>query len=480
MDEKISELRSQVDTLRDEIGALADAETLTDEQESRFDEAVTEFEAAQAEVARLEERAAKLDKIRQAPVREEPTVGPTVLVRTDRNIYDAGELRGLAPQARKAELKSRAVAAIEQTDSARYDWMSDEQRECATRHFERSAGIAEYALGVGSPDYLEKFEQWVLNPGSPAARMELEQSEGAEYRTAMSNTDANGGYLSVPLVLDPTIILSNNGATNPFRAISDVKTIVGTDTWRGVTSAGVSAEWLGEATEAADASPTFSNTDIVAYKAAAYAFASIEMADDSGVASEIAKLISDAKDRLEATAHATGSGSSQPVGIVTALGLTTASRVAGSSGAAGAADLVAADIFALDNDLGPRFRPNASFVANKTTWNAVRRLANVNAGNNPASFWVDFGGALPSKLIGYPVYESSAMDSTIVSGSNDDVVILGDFKNYVIVDRVGLSLAYNPLVIGSNQRPTGQVGWFALWRTGADSVNDAAFRMLRV
>lgn len=480
MNDKISELRSQVDSLRAEVTDLSELDELTDEQEARFDEAVVEFEAAQAEVTRLEERAAKLEAIRQAPVRVEPSVGPTVLVRQERNLYAADELRGLAPRERKAEIRSRAIAAIENTDSTRYDFVTDAQRECATRHFERSSSIAQYALGVASPDYLEKFEDWVLNPGSPAARMALEGAEGAEFRAAMSNTDANGGYLSVPLVLDPTIILSNAGATNPFRMIGDVKTITGTDTWRGITSAGVSAEWLGEGSEAADASPTFSNTDIAVHKASAYVFGSVEQTSDSGVASEIAGLIADAKDRIEATAHATGSGSSQPVGIVTALGLTTTSRVAGASGAAGAADLVAADIFALDNDLGPRFRPGASFVGNKTTWNAVRRLSNVNAGNNPASFWVDFGGALPSKLIGYNVYESSAMDSTIVSGSNDDVIILGDFKNYVIVDRVGLSLAYNPLVIGSNQRPTGQVGWFALWRTGADSVNDAAFRMLRL
>lgn len=476
-----SEQRAALDALRAELSELAEIEEPTSEQEARMDECVVEFEAAKADYDKSVERAAKLEEIRTAEIREfaTPSASPEVLIRGERNLYDAGELRSLDPKTRGAEMRSRAVAAIE-CDSTRFEFVTDDQREQATKHAERSTGIAEHILAHGSPDYLDKFEQWVINPTSPSTRMGVEQAEGAELRAAMSNTDANGGYLSVPYVLDPTVILTNAGTANPYRAISTVKTIVGTDTWQGVSSAGVTAEWLGEGSQAADASPTFSNPSIVTAKAAAYLFASMEMEADSGVAGEIARLIADAKDHLESTAFTTGTGSSQPTGIVTALGLTTTSRVAGSSGAAGAADLVAADIFALDNDLGPRFRPGASFVGGKTTYNAIRRLANVNAGNNPASFWVDFGGALPPKLIGYNAYEASAFDTTIVSGSNDDVMVLGDFSNYVIVDRVGLAIAYNPLVVGANQRPTGQVGWFATWRVGANSVADAAFRMLRL
>jgi HK97 family phage major capsid protein len=69
--------------------------------------------------------------------------------------------------------------------------------------------------------------------------------------------------------------------------------------------------------------------------------------------------------------------------------------------------------------------------------------------------------------------------STATASSSDDVVVLGDFKNYYVVDRIGMSVAYNPLVIGANRRPTGEVGWFAMWRVGGDCVNADAFRMLR-
>jgi predicted phage gp36 major capsid-like protein len=35
-------------------------------------------------------------------------------------------------------------------------------------------------------------------------------------------------------------------------------------------------------------------------------------------------------------------------------------------------------------------------------------------------------------------------------------------------------------VKGANQRPTGQAGWFAFWRVGADASTTNAFRVLTI
>jgi predicted phage gp36 major capsid-like protein len=48
------------------------------------------------------------------------------------------------------------------------------------------------------------------------------------------------------------------------------------------------------------------------------------------------------------------------------------------------------------------------------------------------------------------------------------------------VDRIGMSVLYEPLVKGANQRPTGQAGWFAFWRVGADASTTNAFRVLTI
>jgi HK97 family phage major capsid protein len=75
--------------------------------------------------------------------------------------------------------------------------------------------------------------------------------------------------------------------------------------------------------------------------------------------------------------------------------------------------------------------------------------------------------------------EAEAMDGTYGSGENY-ALIGGDWYNYVIADRIGTTVEFIPHLFGANQRPTGQRGWWAYVRHGADSVNDGAFRMLNI
>ena len=58
-------------------------------------------------------------------------------------------------------------------------------------------------------------------------------------------TDAAGGF-AVPFTLDPSIMLTSNGALNPIRQVARVFTIA-TDKWKGVSSAGVTASYDAEA-----------------------------------------------------------------------------------------------------------------------------------------------------------------------------------------------------------------------------------------
>jgi HK97 family phage major capsid protein len=292
-----------------------------------------------------------------------------------------------------------------------------------------------------------------------------------ERERAMNEGSSAAGGFIVPPFLDPAIILTNTGINNPFRAVSTIKTIT-TQTWKGVTSAGVTAEWTAEASEMTDASPSLSQPTITPVRADAYVQASFEMLEDTDIATELATLFADARDILEGTAFAVGTGSTQPYGIVTELSLVTASRTsATTTGIIGAVD-----VFNLGTNLPARWQANASFVAHRATQNKLRALA-TGPSQAQSAFWADFGQGLPSKLTGYPIYLASGMSSTFTTGQ--DVLVLGDFRaGYYIVDRIGMSVAYNPLVIGSNRRPTGEVGWAAFWRTGARAVAPQAFQGL--
>ena len=62
------------------------------------------------------------------------------------------------------------------------------------------------------------------------------------------------------------MILTNTGALNPWRQLADVR-VINTQTWLGVTSQGVTAEWTAEAAEATIASPTFAQPSITPIRA---------------------------------------------------------------------------------------------------------------------------------------------------------------------------------------------------------------------
>lgn len=476
----LTAIRSRLAEIQPDIKALSEIDEITDEDNTRLEALLEEFTTLQADEAKAVERAEKVATALAAEVTVERGDGAgtdtqraefaTIVRPSVDDVFDVRSLDNLGRGTReyRRTVLDNALRAIESGP-----FMTAEQRESAervARSSTRKDDKARYILEHGSPEYHEAFQDYLENPA-------LGPHQGRNERAALSLTGANGGVL-VPFTLDPTVILTNNGATNPFRAIASQVSIT-TDDWNGVTSAGVTAEWIAEATEVADASPTFTQPSITVHKADAYIQASLEVVADSGVSGEISMLISDAKDRLEATAFVTGTGSGQPEGIVTALNLVTASRVAGSSGAAGAADFVVADVYALSDNLPPRYRANSSWLAEHAVYNDIRQFA---TGSGPThAFWADLGVDTPSQLLGRPVYESSAMDNTIVSGSNDNILILGDFRQgYKIVDRMGLELVYNPLVLGSNRRPTGEVAWVAFWRVGAGDVDANAFRMLRV
>jgi HK97 family phage major capsid protein len=78
---------------------------------------------------------------------------------------------------------------------------------------------------------------------------------------------------------------------------------------RLVTSDGVVAQYQAEAAEAIDNAPVLAQPVLVAQRATSFVPFSFELGDDwSSVAEELATLIADAKDVLEATKFLTGSG----------------------------------------------------------------------------------------------------------------------------------------------------------------------------
>jgi HK97 family phage major capsid protein len=292
-----------------------------------------------------------------------------------------------------------------------------------------------------------------------------------EFRAMSIGTDAAGGF-GVPVLIDPTIILTSQGSLNPFRKISRVISITN-DEWKGVSSAGVSWSIDAEAATVSDDSPTLAQPVVATGMARGYIPFSIEAGMDyPGFASEMGVLLMEGYDELQASHFATGSATNNR-GIITALDANTNVEVTPTTdGAFGAVD-----IGKVWGALPDRFKANATWVMNHDTGNEVSAFSSAGMGS---FYTVNLSEGNAPQLKGRPVeFASYFPDFTGTTGASN-ILVVGDFRNYVIVDRAGMNLELLPLVVDvTNNRPTGERGWFAWARFGANSVNDRAFRLLQ-
>lgn len=280
----------------------------------------------------------------------------------------------------------------------------------------------------------------------------------------------------VPFTLDPAVNITSNGSINPLREISRVVQIA-TDTWNGLTSAGVQSEWTAEAAEVADASPTLAQPSIPVYKGDAFVPFSFEIGmDAANFIPELQRLLLDGYDQLTATAYTTGSGTGQPTGLITKL--VASSGTVALVAPAVAETFSAADIYATQNALPARFSARASWNAALATINAARQFES----SNGAIKFPELA-ANPPMLLGRPIYENSNMDGSINASASENNynLVYGDFNaGFTIVDRIGATLEIVSHLFGSSRRPNGTRGALLWARTGSDVVVPQAFRLLSI
>ncbi|MBX9425433.1 phage major capsid protein [Streptomyces lateritius] len=480
----------RLNDIKAELERLGEKDDLTTEDETSFDELTREFAEVDGHRRQLERKSA-LERVRSATKTTERRPAATQVraiggsstgdYDTDpilnpdsvedcrfRNPWDLSEVRtfGQSKAQVARELSARAKSAVEKMGGA-----NDAVRATATHILEQwddgDSRIARLCLATSSPEYLRAWSKVAAGRGhmiSPDEQKALER--------AMSLTDSAGGYL-VPFQLDPTVIITANGSRNQIRQVARQVVATG-DTWNGVSSGAVAWSWDAEATEVSDDATTFAQPQIPVYKAAGFVPISIEaLEDEANVTQEVARLLAFGRDVLESSAFVTGTGVGQPTGIVTALA-GTSSEIATTT----AETFAAADIYKLDGALPARYRSNASWLANRGIYNLVRQFDT----NGGAQLWERINADVPPMLLGRPALESEDMDAswnTAAAGDNY-ISVYGDFSNYVIADRVGMTVEFIPHLVGANRRPTGQRGWYAYYRVGADSVNDGAFRMLNL
>lgn len=326
----------------------------------------------------------------------------------------------------------------------------------------QAGAVARHILTTGSPAYRRAFWKQL------AGRV-LNQQE----QRALSLGGSGGGF-AIPFALDPTLVPISNSVVNPVRALARVETIAGANTWLGVTSAAVTASRVAELTEVTDTAGTpLLQPSATVTKAHAFVPFSIEVGEDwPALESQFTMLLGQAKDDEEATAFVTGAGTGvNPQGFVTA----TTTTVAAATGLT----ITAANLYALEAALPPRYRPNESFVANRGVYNVLRAIDTAGG----AALWLYMAMGLDTQaprpgntgatLLGRGAWEASQMQATVVNATK--IMVVGDFNYFLVVDRIGMTVELVPHIFGASRLPIGQRGLYAYWRNTSRALTSAAF-----
>lgn len=454
-------------------GALIDPESADGQEWAERDERI---ESNQRIIAQMDRRQERLEELAAEPGNRED--GANFQTRRpgatrDEDIYDLSTVRSSVsdPSQQGRELRDRAKRMVERKRFPHPSVDQDRakgQVEALLDYTDSEEGrFARYALAVGDPAYARAFWKWAARGDTSGMNREdlAAWERGQMAERALSLTGSAGGF-AVPFELDPTIINTSNGVTNPIRLISNVQTIT-TDEWRGISSEGITASYAAEATETTDNAPTLVQPTISTEKAQAFVPFSIEVGQDwRGLEASMSELLADARDVLEAGKFVSGSGTNEPFGVLTG----TTTTVAAATGLT----MTLANLYSLKNALPPRFRSNGTFLADVEILDRVRQF---DTAGSSAAIWIDsLQNDLAARLLGRPVYEASEMAGTIANAAK--IMVFGDFSKYKIIDRVGLTVDVIPHLFGTNRRPTGERGIYAYWRNGAKVVATNAFRAL--
>ncbi len=368
--------------------------------------------------------------------------------------------------------RDRALRAIEKHAGVLASDAAD-RLDTLLRRRDPTGLAARYLAAVADDAYERAFGLILRHPTDAHLRFGPAEVEAVRRvaavqaeRGLVEGTGAAGGF-GVPFQLDPTIVLSSDGALNPIRQLARVIEVV-SNVWKGVSSDGVTASYDPEASEVSDDTPTLAQPVVSVATGRAFVPFSLELGQDwPGLAEELRRLLADARDTLDAGKFLTGSGVNEPAGVLTGLS-------AGQEVLTGASlTLAVGDVYGLREALPARFAPGASFLAHPAILDQIYRLVGTGDPNEPPLMPDRAGG-----ILGARTFEVSVMASTLAA--NAKVLLYGDFANYLIVDRVGMSVELIPHLFGANRRPTGERGLFAYWRTGAAVLVPNAFRVLKV
>lgn len=320
------------------------------------------------------------------------------------------------------------------------------------------------------------------NPKDAAARKAFNAfiRTGEVLDAMIAGTDSQGGYL-VPEV-QATEILKLAADGNPMRELATVKTISG-DSYPFLVRGGkAGSAWVGETAARPNTdTPTYTERRIRPGEIYANPPISQQLLEDAAfdVEAEINEAVAEDFSEQENTKffNGTGTGNDAVQGILAGTTVDDASWADGKIGVITAASSTAVagdELIDLQDALKDRYQANATWLMNKKTFTALRKLKQGASGADRYLLWTPeiIGGRLVNTLMGAPVRKCSAMPAPAADAL---AVVYGDIRaGYVIVDRVGMTIMRDPYT----NKP--YVNFYTRKRVGGGIRNYQAFKALKM
>jgi HK97 family phage major capsid protein len=403
-----------------------------------------------------------------------------------RSQYD--DITPATDEARAKELSDRFDTIMEEYDALAAKVERQERLEVAERSIEsapdprapRGENVVAEARqeAEAAPEYREvfanalRFGAAALSPQERNILIDHRAQHGlSEYRAQSVGTDSAGGY-TVPEgfsgeidramaawgpMLDGNVIRSYPTASGnpiPFPTVDDTAKTLELHTENGaVTDDGGMDVVFGEKVLNA----FIYDSEMVKV--------SLELLEDSffNVEGLMADLFGERLARGANLALTTGTGSSQPNGIVTA-------SAAGKT-AASATAITSDELIDLQHSVDPAYRqaPGCGWMFNDSTLSAIRKLKDGQSNYLWQMGDVQIGA--PPTLLGKPYYVNQAMDSIATAKKT---VLFGNFQKY-IVRRVGDSQV---ITLRERYAENLQVGFVGIIRIDGELLNTGAVKHL--
>lgn len=299
----------------------------------------------------------------------------------------------------------------------------------------------------------------------------LNAEEWTHIRNTMSTTtNSEGGYTVATDVANT--VLDAMKAYGGMREAADVIRTAQGNPMQFPTSDGTAetGEIIAENTTATDDDIDFGTKSLPVYKYSSKVVAvPFELLQDSSVDVEafVRGRLATRLGRITNTHFTTGTGSSQPNGIVTAVNAASKTLTA-ANGSSQVSAITYANLVALQHKVDPAYRRggNCSFMMHDDSVKVLRQI--VDGSSRPIfvpGYETGSPGGAPDRILGAPIIVNQDM-ATMAAGAKS--ILYGDFSYYKIRDVMDVTMFR---FTDSAYAKLGQVGFLAWMRSGGNYID---------